>query len=344
MNLERFSQANCTIIAEASANHNQDYDTAVRMVRAAAQCGVDVVKFQAYTPDTITLDCQKEYFQIKHTKWKGQSLYQLYEKAYTPWEWFSDLKKECEDNHIVFLCTVFDKSSVDFLEDLGVTVYKIASQELVDIELVRYAASTGKPLIMSTGMASLEEISEAYEAATKAGAGEITLLKCTSSYPAKPEEMSLVTIPEMRKRFGCKVGLSDHTRGVTVPLVAIGLGAEVIEKHFILSRDTDTPDSFFSLDIDELCELVKSVRVAEKSIGVNPYEISESENKNRIFRRSLFAVRPIRKGAVIQKDDVRSIRPGHGLPVKYLDDVIGKTAAVNIERGEPITWYSIEGF
>lgn len=326
------------IVAEISANHGRDFDQAVSLIKEAKKAGADAVKFQAYTPDTLTIDADNKYFQIEHPKWGGQTLYELYEKAYTPWEWFRDLKKIADDLGTVFLCTAFDKAGVDALEDLDICAHKIASFELVDLDLVEHAAKTKKPLIMSTGMADIGEIQEAVNTARKAGTGEIILLKCVSSYPAKPKGMNLRTIPDMKERFACPIGLSDHSLGIGASISAVALGATMIEKHFTLSRKTKTPDSFFSMEPEELTNLVENIRIAEKAIGGVHYGITEQEKKNKVFRRSLFAVEDIEAGEEFSEDNVRSIRPGYGLPPKYLKNVLGTTAKRGIKKGMPLSW------
>jgi pseudaminic acid synthase len=333
---------NCFIIAEISANHGQNFNRAVALIKKAKECGADAVKFQTYTPDTLTIDVDNKYFRIKHPKWGGQTLYQLYKKAYTPWHWFRKLKKVADDLGIVLFATVFDKTSVDFLEKLGVPLHKIASFELIDLPLIEYMAKRKKPLILSTGMATLSEIEEAVETAKNAGAKDIILLKCVSSYPAKAEEMNLITIKDMEKRFGCPVGLSDHTLGIGVSIAAVSLGARVIEKHFTLSRKMKTPDSFFSAEPRELKMLVDNIRIIEKAFGRVRYGFTKHEKNNRIFRRSLFIIKDIKAGERINQENVKSIRPGYGLPPKYLKDIYGKKARVNIKRGTPLYWKMVE--
>lgn len=330
------------IVAEVSANHGQDFNRAVSMVRKAKECGADAVKFQAYAPDTLTIDSEKRYFKIKHPKWGGQTLYELYKKAYIPWDWLKKLKKVADDCGITFFATAFDKTAVDFLEDINVPLHKIASFELVDLPLIAYAAKTGKPLILSTGMATHSEIKEAVDTAKSSGAKDVILLKCVSDYPARPEEMNLRTIPHMRWIFGCPVGLSDHSTGVGVSIAAVSLGAVMIEKHFTLSRKIKTADSFFSIEPGDLAELVSNARIIEKAMGKVHYGLTKEEKKNRIFRRSLFAVKDIRKGDVFTEDNVRSIRPAHGMPPKYLMAVIGQRAKKNIARGYPLTFDQVE--
>jgi len=326
------------IIAEVSANHGQDFDRAVELVRKAKECGADAVKFQAYTPDTLTIDADNEYFRIKHPQWGGQTLYELYKKAYTPWEWFKELKKIAEDTGIIFLCTAFDKTSVDMLEELDICAHKIASFELVDLPLIEYAAKTGKPLIMSTGMADIDEIQEAVDTAKRFGVEEIILLKCVSSYPAEPQEMNLRTIPDMKDRFNCPVGLSDHSLGIGASVCAVALGAAIIEKHFTLSRKTKTPDSFFSLEPQELKDLVGNIRIAEKALGKVHYGLTNEEKKCSVFRRSLFVVKDVKAGEKVSNENIRSIRPGCGLPTKYIEKVIGRTFKKDLSKGTPLNW------
>jgi len=326
------------VIAEISANHGQDFGRAVELIEKAKQCGADAVKFQAYTPDTLTMDVHNDHFQIDHPKWGGQTLYELYKKAYTPLDWLKDLKRIADDLAITFLCTAFDKAGVDSLEDLDICAHKIASFELVDLALVEYAASTKKPLIMSTGMADICEIKESIDTARNAGVKEITLLKCVSSYPAKPEEMNLKTIPHMQELFQCPVGLSDHSLGIGASVCAVALGAVVIEKHFTLSRTIETPDSFFSIEPKELQNLVESIRIVEKALGNVYYGITDQEKKNLIFRRSLFAVNEIKEGEQFTENNVRSIRPGYGLSPKHLKNILGRIAREDIKAGTPLSW------
>jgi len=326
----------CFIIAEVSANHGQNLNRAIAMVKKAKECGVDAVKFQCYTPDTLTLDCNNKYFRIKHPKWGGQTLYQLYQKACTPWKWFKGLKKVADDLGIKFFATAFDFTSVDFLEELNVPFHKIASFELVDLPLIEYAAKTKKPLIFSTGMATLPEIKEAVGIAKEAGAREVILLKCVSSYPASPEQMNLRTIPDLKKRFKVPIGLSDHTLGLGVSIAAVSLGAQIIEKHFTLSRKFKTPDSFFSMEPQELKYLVENIRIAEKSLGVVHFGLTGDEKKNRVFRRSLFTVKDIKRGDLFTKENIRSIRPGFGLHPRHWDAIIGRHANKDIKCGTPL--------
>lgn len=329
-------------IAEMSANHNQSFDQAVELLRAAKDAGADAVKLQTYTPNTITLDCDNEYFQIKGTMWEGRNLYDLYGEAYTPWEWQPKLKAIAAELGLDFFSTAFDASSVDFLEEMNVPVHKIASFEIVDIPLIEKMARTGKPLIISTGMASLGEIEEAVTAARGAGAAQIALLKCTSAYPSSPEEMNLRTIPHLAEAFGVPVGLSDHTLGIAVPVAAVALGACIIEKHFTLSRSAPGPDSAFSLEPHEFKAMVEAVRVAEKGLGKVDYEVTEHEAASKVFRRSLFVVKDVRAGEMFTAENVRSIRPGYGLAPKYLTNIIGKKSTGNITSGLPFRWDMVQ--
>jgi len=333
---------NCFIVAEISANHRQDFNMAVNLIKEAKRCGANAVKFQCYTPDTLTINCDNKYFKIKHQKWGGQTLYQLYQKAYTPWHWFKELKKIAEDLGLIFFATSFDKKSVDFLEDLNVPIHKIASFELVDLPLIEYIAKTKKPLILSTGMATLKEIKEAVDTAKKSGAKDIILLKCVSSYPAKPEEMNLITIQDMKKRFKLPVGLSDHTLDITTSIVAVSLGAKLIEKHFILSRKIKTPDNFFSLEPKELKELVKNIKIVESLIGKIYYGPTKGEKQELKNRRSLFVIKNIKKGESFTEENVKSIRPSFGLPPKYLKLILGRKARKDIKMGTPLNWNLIE--
>jgi len=328
------------IIAEMSANHIQDFDQAVRILHAAKEVGADAVKLQTYTPDTITINSDAEEFRIRGgTLWDGKTLYDLYREAYMPWEWQPKLKKIADEIGIDLFSSAFDPTSVDFLEnEVGVPAYKVASFEIVDIPLIEKIARTGKPLIISTGMATLAEIEEAVQAARRAGATQIALLKCTSAYPAPPEEMNLRTIPHMAEAFDVPVGLSDHTMGIAVPVAAVALGACIVEKHFTLSREIPGPDSGFSLEPEEFREMVNAIRIAEKALGKVHYKVGEREAKSRIFRRSLFVVKDIKEGEVFTEEHVRSIRPGYGLPPKFLKDVLGRRAACDIKRGTPLDW------
>jgi pseudaminic acid synthase len=326
-------------IAEVSANHNQDFETAVRIVQAAKDAGADAVKLQTYTPDTITIQSNRECFQVGGgTLWDGWSLYDLYKEAYTPWEWQPKLKKVADDLGMQCFSSAFDASAVDFLETMNVPAHKVSSFELVDLTLIQKMAATGKPLIMSTGMATIEEIEEAVMTARRAGATQIALLKCTSAYPAPAEEMNLRTIPELARRFDVPVGLSDHTMGIAVPVAAVSLGACIIEKHLTLSRTMGGPDSAFSLEPEEFRAMVEGVRTAEKALGSVHFGVSERESRSRVFRRSLFVVRDVKKGELFTSENVRSIRPGDGLHTRHLAEVLGKTAALDIAQGTPLSW------
>lgn len=332
----------CFIIAEMSANHNQDFDEAVRIIQAAKESGADAVKLQTYTPDTLTIDCNNDYFNIEGTLWDGENLYSLYKKAYTPWDWYPGLKEAAEKAGISLFSTPFDRTAVDFLEGMDVPAYKVASFELVDIPLIKYIAGKGKPVILSTGMAALAEITEAVEAARESGAKEIALLKCTSNYPALPEDMNLATIPHLAEVFQVVSGLSDHTLGIAVPVASVALGASIVEKHFTLSRKKEGPDSAFSLEPDEFKCMVDAIRIAEKSVGEVSFSVTGQEEKSRQLRRSLFVVKDIKAGELLTADNVRSIRPGHGLAPKHYHTVLGKRAIKELKRGSPLRWDLID--
>jgi len=326
------------IVAEMSANHHHDFAEAVRILEAARDAGADAVKIQTYTPDSLTIDCRSDVFRIRDTLWNGRTLYDLYAEAATPWEWQPRLKEIAGGLGLDLFSTPFDEEAVDFLEGMDVPAYKVASFEIVDIRLIEKIASTGKPLIFSTGMASEEEISDALEAARNAGAATTMLLKCTSAYPAPPESVNLRTIPAMAGTFGVPVGLSDHTLGIAVPVAAVALGACMVEKHFTLSRNVTGPDTAFSLEPVEFRRMVDAVRTVEKSLGDVRYGIGEAEEKSRVFRRSLFVVSDVKAGQAFSEDNVRSIRPGYGLAPKHLANILGRRAGIDIERGTPLTW------
>lgn len=326
------------IIAEMSANHGGSFQNAIDILHAAKEAGADCIKLQTYTADTMTINSDKSFFQINQGPWQGESLYQLYQRAYTPWEWQADLKKEAEKIGLDFLSTPFDETATDFLEEIGVDFYKIASFEAVDIPLIRYIARKGKPIILSTGMASIEEIAEAVSAIRDEGNSSLCLLRCSSAYPAIPEYMNLKIIPFLRDAFELPVGLSDHSAGHVAAVAATALGAAVIEKHFCITRDIVTPDSAFSMNIEEFREMVQAVRATEKSMGRVDFSISKKEQDNMTFRRSLFVVRPIKSGESFTTENVRSIRPAHGLKPKYLSGILGKIAVRDIDAGEPLTW------
>lgn len=325
------------IIAEMSANHNQQFEKAAQIIEAAKDAGADAIKLQTYTPETITLDVKNQYFQVSGTIWEGKNLFELYGEAFTPWEWQPKLKEIADKFGIDLFSTPFDPTAVDFLEEMKVPAHKIASFELVDIPLIEKVASTGKPIIMSTGMASLEEIDEAVQIIRKHGA-EFALLKCVSAYPALPEDMNLRTIPHMMKTFNVPVGLSDHSMGSEVAIAAVAQGACIIEKHFTLSRNDPGPDSSFSMEPDEFKQMVASIRTVEKALGNVSYELSESQKISKAYRRSLFVTEDIREGERFTSENVRSIRPGHGLHPRYLKEVIGRVASRDIHRGTPLSW------
>lgn len=331
------------LIAEMSANHGQNFDTAVKILHAAKEAGADAIKLQTYTPDTLTIDCRNPYFMIQETMWQGRSLYDLYQEAYTPWEWQPKLQEVATFLGLDLFSTPFDETAVDFLESMAVPAYKIASFENVDLPLLRKIARTGKPIIMSTGMATLAEIEEAVQTLKDAGGRQLALLKCTSAYPAPPADMNLYTIPHLAQTFGVPVGLSDHSLELAVPVAAVTLGACLIEKHLTLSRQIPGPDSPFSLEPEEFRAMVQAVRVAEKALGTIQYGPSPSESASRIFRRSLFVVRDMKAGEVLTRENVRAIRPGHGLHTRHLEEVLGRTVLKDIPRGTPLTWDLIRG-
>jgi pseudaminic acid synthase len=330
------------VIAEVSANHGQRFEQAVAIVRAAKEAGADAVKLQTYTADTITIACNRPEFLIKGTLWEGRNLHDLYREAYTPWEWQPRLSEIARGLGMDLFSSPFDATAVDFLESMNVPAYKLASFELVDLPLIQKMAKTGKPLIMSTGMAVVEEIDEAVRTAREAGATQIALLKCTSAYPAPPDEMNLRTIPELSRRFGVPAGLSDHTLGTAVPIAAVALGACIIEKHLTLSRSEPGPDSAFSLQPDEFKATVDAIRIAEKALGEVHFGFSANEESSRVFRRSLFVVAGVKRGELFTAENVRSIRPGQGLHTRYLPEIIGRRAACDIERGTPLSWELVE--
>lgn len=335
--------ADTFIIAELSANHGHRLETALATVRAAKSAGANAIKLQTYTADTMTIDCDNEYFQIKQgTLWDGLTLYELYKKAFTPWEWHKTIFEEAEKFGLLAFSTPFDSSAVDFLETLNVPLYKIASFEITDIPLIEYVASKHKPMLISTGTATVGEIAEALAACERNGARDVTLLKCTSEYPAKLEDANLTTLSDMRGRFGVKVGVSDHTMGAIVPICAVSLGATVVEKHFILDRTIGGPDAAFSMEPKEFSEMVTQIRNIEKTKGTPTYAHSDAPVGSRIFTRSLFAVENIRAGEKLTQRNIRSIRPGYGLAPKYLPQVLGKKAARAIARGTPLAWDLLE--
>lgn len=328
------------IIAEMSGNHNQSLERALAIVDAAAACGVHALKIQTYTADTMTLNLGSGEFFLSDPEylWKGKSLYELYTEAATPWDWHKSIFERCRSHGIAGFSTPFDESAVDFLETCDVPFYKIASFENTDLPLIRKVAKTGKPMIMSTGMATVAEIGEAVEAARSAGAENIILLKCTSSYPAPPEEINLRTIQHLAELFGVQVGLSDHTMGIGVAVAATALGATVIEKHFTLRRADGGVDSAFSLEPSEMQMLVSETGRAAVAVGSVHYGLTDNEVKSRRFRRSIYFVRELKSGDVISREDVRIIRPGLGLPPKYIDGVVGRSLKVDVKVGTPLSW------
>ncbi|MBA7614858.1 Pseudaminic acid synthase [subsurface metagenome] len=327
------------IVAELSANHRQQFDEAVELIQKAKEAGADAVKLQTYTPDTITIQSDRSEFRIGGgTPWDGKNLYDLYAEAYMPWEWQPKLKKLADELGIGLFSTPYDKTAVDFLEEMGVPAYKVASFEIVDIPLIEYIASKGKPIIISTGMATLTEIDEAVQATRRAGASQIALLKCTNAYPAPPEEMNLHSIPHLAEAFGLPVGLSDHTLEIAVPVGAVALGACIVEKHFTLSRNIPSPDSAFSIEPEEFKTMVEAIRTVEKALDEVRYEAGEQEAKSLVFRRSLFAVKDMKAGETFTEENVHSIRPGYGLHPRYLKEVLGRRAGQDIQRGTPLSW------
>jgi pseudaminic acid synthase len=331
------------IIAELSANHNGSIDRAFEIIKAAKEAGADAVKLQTYTPDTITLDCDNDYFRIKQgTVWDGRGLYELYAEAMTPWEWHEELFAYARSLGLEIFSSPFDKTAVDFLEDLNPCAYKIASFEITDTPLISYTAAKGRPMIISTGVATLEDIELAVQSCKEAGNNDITLLKCTSSYPAPLDEMNLATIKDMEERFGCKVGLSDHSMSLAAPVVAVSFGATVIEKHFTLRRADGGADSSFSLEPHEFADMVRVVRDAEKLVGVVSYGLSEKTKKSREFARSIFVSDDIMAGEVFGESNIRSVRPAFGLHPKHINEIIGKKATRDIKKGEPLEWSMVK--
>lgn len=338
---EKISRNEVYVIAEMSANHGGSLDTALEIVRQAAKTGADCLKIQTYTADSITINCDTEDFKIHGGLWDGYNLYELYSDAYTPYEWQKQIKDECERCGMDFLSTPFDNHAVDFLENIGCEAYKIASFELVDIPLIEYAASKGKPMIMSCGMASVDEIQDAVDACHRVGNEQIVLLKCCSEYPANWEDMHLANIPDMRKQFNVHVGLSDHSFGSIGAVVAVALGARVIEKHIKIDG-IESADSAFSMTMEDFAQMIKDAN-ASKAISSGPdYTLSEKEQSSTVFRRSLYAVKDIEEGDIITTENVRSIRPSHGIKPKYLSQMLGKTATSVLKRGQPITEQFVE--
>ncbi len=328
------------VIAEISANHGQSLERALSLTREAKKCGADAVKFQTYTPDTITLDVRNKYFEVEHPEWGNQTLHDLYQKAFTPWDWFKEIKSLCDELDIIFLSSAFDKTSVDFLEDLNVSAHKVASFELVDLPLIEYMAKTKKPLILSTGMASMSEISDAVATAREVGNEDIILLKCVSNYPAKPDQMNLGIISIMKKEFQCPIGFSDHTIEPVTAVAAVCKGAVVLERHFVSSRKLDTPDSFFSTEPKEMKRLIDDIRIVEQTMGTDN-SLTPKDEKSKIFRRSLFVVKDIKKGEMFSEENIRSIRPSNGLAPKHWKEIIGQKSTADIKRGSPLEWSHI---
>lgn len=326
------------IIAELSANHNGDLDQALRIIDAAVEAGADALKIQTYTPDTMTIESDKDDFQVRGGLWDGYSLYKLYQWAHTPWDWHEALFAHARKRGITMFSTPFDTTAADLLEELGAPAYKIASFEAIDLALIRYVAAKGKPMIISTGMANLEEIGEAVQAAREGGCEELVLLHCVSGYPAPAEDYKMATLADMKQRFGVPVGLSDHTLNNVSAIAAVALGATVIEKHFTLDRNGGGPDDSFSLEPEDLRQLCRDARIAWEAIGEVDYGLKSSERSNTVFRRSLYAVQDIPKGTVITAEHVRSIRPGYGLAPKHLDAVIGSVAREDIPRATAMRW------
>jgi len=328
------SKTNVFIIAELSANHGGSIDIAIETIKAAKISGANAIKLQTYTADTITIDSEKPDFVIKDTIWSGRKLHDLYKEAYTPWEWHEKLFKTAEEEGLIWFSSPFDKTAVDFLENLNALAYKIASFEITDIPLIEYVASKGKPIIISTGIAELEDINLAVETCRKAGNNQIALLKCTSSYPAPIDEANMCMVKELAERFNVISGLSDHTMGATVPIVATALGAKIIEKHFILDRSIGGPDASFSMNEQEFKEMVQAVRNAESAVGKVDYTLTEKQIKGKEFSRSLYVVEDIKAGELITENNVKSIRPGFGLHPKYLNQIVGKKIINDVSKGD----------
>ena len=326
------------IIAEMSANHGHDIEIAKETIRAAKRVGADAIKLQTYTADTITIDCDKDDFIIKGTIWEGKTLYELYKEAYTPWEWHAELFETAKQEGLICFSSPFDKTAIDLLESLGTPAYKIASFEITDIPLIEYAASKGKPMIISTGIADDTDIQLAVDTCRKVGNNDIILLKTSSQYPAKIEDANMLMIPDLEKRFNVLTGLSDHTTGELIPIIATSLGAKVIEKHFILDKSIGGPDASFSLDEKEFKKMIDAVRNTEKALGKIDYTLTKKTKKSRVFSRSLYAIKDVKAGELFTEKNIKSIRPRYGLHPKYYNKILGKIAKKNIERGTPISW------
>ena len=328
----------CYLIAEMSANHAGDLSRALEIVHAAKEAGADCIKTQTYTADTLTIDCANDYFSIHEGPWKGRTLYDLYREAHTPWDWLARIKEEADKVGLDYLSTPFDRTAVDFLAELGVSSYKVASFELNDLPLLRYIAAQGKPVIASTGMASLGEIERAVRTVHETGNQDLCLLKCSSAYPAPPDDMNLRTIPHLAETFDVAVGLSDHTLGSAAAVAAVVLGACVVEKHFCLSRSIANPDAAFSMEPAEFRQMRDDIRAVERAMGKVQYGVSAAEEGSVAFRRSLFIVRDMKAGEEFTAENLRSIRPGYGLAPRHYDEVIGRRAAEDICRGTPLAW------
>lgn len=330
------------IVAELSANHLQDYDRAAAMIRAAKEAGADGIKLQTYTPDTITLACDNDYFQINQgTIWDGTTLHKLYQEAYTPWEWQPELKKLANELGMECFSSPFDETAVDFMEKMDMPAYKVASFEINDIPLIRKIARKGKPVILATGIAYLEDIERAVRVCREEGNRQVILLKCTSTYPAPYEDMNLKVIPHMAELFDCMVGLSDHSMGGAAAVGSVALGARMVEKHFTLSRKDGGPDGAFSMEPAEFQRMAEDIRIVEKALGKVTYELTERQKKSREDSRSLFIAEDMKKGEVFTKENVRSVRPAFGLPTMYYEEVLGKRAAEDLIKGTPLGWKSI---
>lgn len=330
------------LIAEMSGNHNQDLGRALAIIEAAKESGADAIKLQTYTADTITMDCRNPYFATQEgSLWEGRTLYDLYQEAHTPWEWHEKLFQKAEECGLICFSSPFDKTAVDFLEKLNAPAYKIASYEINDIPLIRRAAQTGKPLIMSTGIASLSDIELALQACREEGNQDVILLKCTSAYPAPYSEMNLKVIPHMAETFQCITGLSDHSYGTEVAVASMALGAKVVEKHLTLSRKDGGVDSDFSMEPEEFALMARQIRNVESALGVVTYELTDKQKESKRYTRSLFAAEDIKTGGTFSENNIRSVRPGDGIPPRYLDDILGKQAKRNISRGMPLKWEDI---
>ncbi|WP_010228322.1 pseudaminic acid synthase [Gillisia marina] len=337
-NFEINNDSEIFIIAELSANHNGSLDVAINTIKAAKRTGANAIKLQTYTADTLTIDCDKDDFVVKSGSiWDGKTFYDLYKDAYTPWEWHEELFKVAKDEGLICFSSPFDKTAVDFLEDLNVPAYKIASFEITDIPLIEYVASMGKPVIISTGIAEIEDIELALEACHRMGNNDIALLKCTSSYPAPIDEANMVMVKDLAERYGVISGLSDHTMGSTAPVVATCFGAKIIEKHFILDKSIGGPDASFSMDEQEFTEMVKAVREAEKATGNVNYNLTDKQKKGKDFSRSLYVVEDIQDGEILTEKNIRSIRPGFGLHPRFYSEILGKKALIDLERGTPLS-------